>query len=184
MLTSRVFQFDMIPNQLMSTGERFHSFLDPALSMRCVAPERIAADVAGATNVRSTPLSLTIDASDFSLAITSPLLPLTSNSTIECQLHSTHPLTLLLWKTLSSKTAFWYHWILKFILPIIIPRELRHITMTSQLRLLFKDRSVWIFSKVGTIFGMSEIDTFISSKNHLPNPLPLSFCITHGMSNA
>ena len=43
MLTSRVFQFDMIPNQLMSTGERFHSFLDPALSMRCVAPERIAA---------------------------------------------------------------------------------------------------------------------------------------------
>lgn len=106
MLTSRVFQFDMIPNQLMSTGERFHSFLDPALSMRCVAPERIAADVAGATKVRSTPLSLTIDASDFSLAITSPLLPLTSNSTIECQLHSTHPLTHIALEDFVVKNGF------------------------------------------------------------------------------
>mgnify|MGYP007098842602 CR=1 FL=1 len=88
------------------TGERFHSFLDPALSMRCVAPERIAADVAGATNVRSTPLSLTIDASDFSLAITSPLLPLTSNSTIECQLHSTHPLTHIALEDFVVKNGF------------------------------------------------------------------------------
>lgn len=106
MLTSRVFQFDMIPNQLMSTQERFHSFLDPALSMRCVAPERIAADAAGATNVRSTPLSLTIDASDFSLAITSSLLPLTSNSTIECQLHSTHSLTHIALEDFVVKNGF------------------------------------------------------------------------------
>ena len=106
MLTSRVFQFDMIPNQLMSTQERFHSFLYPALSMRCVAPERIAADAAGATNVRSTPLSLTIDASDFSLAITSSLLPLTSNSTIECQLHSTHSLTHIALEDFVVKNGF------------------------------------------------------------------------------
>ena len=151
--------------------------------MRCVAPERIAADTAGATNVRSTPLSISIDASDFSLAITSTLLPLTSNSTIACQLHTTHPFTHIALEDFVVKNGF---------LVSLDPEVHTVYNRTTGIETYYYDFTIKAtvqgqvcvdILKSRTIFGMSEIDTFISTKNHLPNPLPLSFCITHGMSN-
>lgn len=74
-LSERVVTFDIIPTHP----------INPSLMMRVVVPESVAIDLGGYSNVRSTPLAVTLDNAAFSVVLTSELMPLTSNSTIACQ---------------------------------------------------------------------------------------------------
>lgn len=152
--------------------------------MRCVAPESFATDSSGAMNVRSTPLSLTVDSSEFSLAIVSSLLPLTSNSTIACQLFSTEPLTHIAVEDFVVKNGFLVS--LDSVVHIItnVTTGINTYYYDFLIKATVQGQVCVDILKSMDFFWIVKIDTFVGMNSHQQNPIPLSFCITHGRLSA